>query len=635
MIQLTESDIDALAAYFPDLDLTDDERKTVLLCDSSVDVQAAPGSGKTTLLGIKLALLASKWTEPRRGICVLSHTNVARVEIEERLAKIPGGTALLQYPHYVGTIQSFVHTFLALPLLRSCNVKVEFVDNDRFMKRANSLGRSKREISSWLSHPNKNRSNALNTLRFEGPDLEIGCAEGELPKTGATRPVLEELKRILSNEGVFRYDDMFAFAQHVLAKWPATSSQLSYRFPLVFIDEMQDTDGSADQILRDIFDESVVVQRFGDVNQAILSGSAPSVTTFPRQPYLNVSGSMRFGADFASITSRLRTEGPVITGHGKAALSPVTFLAYTDATVGNVISHFGKYVAEVADAADLENGIVKAIGARQKPMDKPRVGSNLSQYWPTYAHQESVPQPTRHTIAQLFASVCGPIEITTQLTSRINAAKIALVRLLRIAGRTDLGLVHNWRQLEALWGGEHQGLISLRKLALSCAANRAVFDKNELESLIQRFCSDMSEWLPSGVIPETLLANDELQMGIAAMVIRNSSNNLINVHKVESNGKSFPISVGTIASVKGETHFATLVLETFNSSSFDISRLLPLFCGEKVASHYKDTVSRSHIKNLFVATSRPSRILCLAVHDERLQMYEEKLKMQGYLVQRV
>src|SRR5690606_30625953 len=120
-------------------------------------------------------------------------------------------------------------------------------------------------------------------------------------------------------------------------------------------------------------DKSVVVQRFGDVNQAILSASEQGATTFPRKPYLSVSGSMRFGGAVADVASKLRTEGPIVTGHGKDALSPVTFLAYTDATVGNVIPHFGEYVAELADAADLDKLIVKAIGARQKPMDRPRV----------------------------------------------------------------------------------------------------------------------------------------------------------------------------------------------------------------------------------------------------------------------
>ena len=47
----------------------------VLRSMETLDLEACPGSGKTTLLVAKLAILARKWTERRRGFCVLSHTN--------------------------------------------------------------------------------------------------------------------------------------------------------------------------------------------------------------------------------------------------------------------------------------------------------------------------------------------------------------------------------------------------------------------------------------------------------------------------------------------------------------------------------------------------------------------------------
>lgn len=65
----------------------DSARVNVLKNMDSVDIQAFPGSGKTTILVAKLAILAKKWPYSNAGICVLSHTNVAREEIEERLGK--------------------------------------------------------------------------------------------------------------------------------------------------------------------------------------------------------------------------------------------------------------------------------------------------------------------------------------------------------------------------------------------------------------------------------------------------------------------------------------------------------------------------------------------------------------------
>ena len=63
----------------------DEPRRNVIKNLESVDVQAFPGSGKTTTLVAKLAILAKKWPYSNAGICVLSHTNVAREENREKV----------------------------------------------------------------------------------------------------------------------------------------------------------------------------------------------------------------------------------------------------------------------------------------------------------------------------------------------------------------------------------------------------------------------------------------------------------------------------------------------------------------------------------------------------------------------
>src|SRR5713101_2599547 len=76
----------------------DDPRQQILKTMEKMDLAACPGSGKTTLLVAKLAILAEKWRYRTRGICVLSHTNAARHEIETRLGNSTVGCRLLSYP---------------------------------------------------------------------------------------------------------------------------------------------------------------------------------------------------------------------------------------------------------------------------------------------------------------------------------------------------------------------------------------------------------------------------------------------------------------------------------------------------------------------------------------------------------
>lgn len=75
-----------------------DQCQDILKSMKTLDVAACPGSGKTTLLVAKLAILVGKWQYRTRGICVISHTNAARHEIETRLGNTSAGQRLLAYP---------------------------------------------------------------------------------------------------------------------------------------------------------------------------------------------------------------------------------------------------------------------------------------------------------------------------------------------------------------------------------------------------------------------------------------------------------------------------------------------------------------------------------------------------------
>ena len=62
------------------------EKIAVIKSNDSKDVVACPGSGKTTTLLAKLAILATRMPlEEGKGVCVLTHTNVAIDEIKSKL----------------------------------------------------------------------------------------------------------------------------------------------------------------------------------------------------------------------------------------------------------------------------------------------------------------------------------------------------------------------------------------------------------------------------------------------------------------------------------------------------------------------------------------------------------------------
>jgi len=133
MIKIEEKDINIIEKILlPKGCHFSDEGKNVIRCMESREILACPGSGKTTLLMAKLYLLSKSMPfENNRGICVLSHTNVAVDEIKSKLGD--SIKIILSYPNYVGTIQSFVDKYVVFPYLTHFTTgSIEVVDDKKY-----------------------------------------------------------------------------------------------------------------------------------------------------------------------------------------------------------------------------------------------------------------------------------------------------------------------------------------------------------------------------------------------------------------------------------------------------------------------------------------------------------------------
>ncbi|OHV36269.1 hypothetical protein BBK14_33320 [Parafrankia soli] len=337
------------------LDPLDDEQWDFLQSETTQDLQAAPGSGKTTLIGLKLALMADAWTSVTCGVCVLSHTNTAKNEIADRVASLAAGRSLLRYPHFIGTIQSFVHTFFALPAVRAKGIEVRAVDDAAFETAALRL----------LQHPDyvtlrnylERRHNGTSivsgaTFTYRGGKLAVTGAAKE-PSFGPETPSgkqLSSLKQTLAWQGVFRYQDMYAIAQRYLAENPGIIPAVSARFPFVLLDEMQDTSVTQHELLDLVFASSpTVVQRVGDTNQGIYSdagaASEPALA-FPLAGAAELPVSRRFGPKIAALASCLTVRRPQQI-HGAGPDGQVAVLLFDEATAIDVVSTFERMAAAI------------------------------------------------------------------------------------------------------------------------------------------------------------------------------------------------------------------------------------------------------------------------------------------------
>ena len=83
-------------------------------------------------------------------------------------------------------------------------------------------------------------------------------------------------------------------------------------------------------------------------------------------------------------------------------------------------------------------------------------------------------------------------------------------------------------------------------------------------------------------------------------------------------------------SVKGETHTATLVLETF-FYKHHLSELKPWLLGRKTGAVDGPAIVQGRLRLHYVAMTRPSTLLCLAMRDDSLSADEkEALSRRGW-----
>lgn len=634
-VSLGPEDLAELATLARDLNFDDSQRREALLENGSRDFNAVPGSGKTSLLAVKLLLLARKWPHTRSGICILSHTNVARDEIVRRLTETPEGAQLLSYPHFIGTIHHFVNQFFAMPMMRSLGQKVDVIDDDVFAERALAqLQQGQYYKLRYYLNNQRNGDDIASTLFYRTAELDVQVEKGTLPNKGTdSYKSLMQLKAQLTERGVFRHRDMFAFADLALKMCPHLIDVVHRRFPMVFIDEMQDTSWEQEALLNRIFDGKSVMQRFGDVDQKILSDEENiDLLTFPRTGYGTISTSKRFGKTIADAVECVRVSGETIIGEGAGTYDPVLLL-YSTANATKVVSHYGRMVIERLTEEDIGDRKVKAMSARKTGESQVDAGRHLLDYWPGFGEGLQ----NAGIRSESFWSLVGDTRRVlqeTSLSSRVADVRRALLLVLRAAGASLVQDVRDARALpRAANAVEPNGAIEklTRQLALTGEDLCSSGQRNELPQLLY---VELKPYLPEALDLDTFK-----RLGVFADTseLPGASTTASTRCEVTHQGRSLDFGLGTIARMKGETHAASLVLESYGGSSrkFDVALGLEYITGEakiKIAKIPK--TQQAQMRNLYVAMSRPTTLLCLAANESRVpQHLRDKLVLKGWQIQ--
>lgn len=256
------------------------EKQLEYVLSSSKDnvfLKACPGSGKTEVVGLKAAYEFYHWDKPTGGIAILTFTNSAANVIKKRISQFVSNKKT-DYPHFVGTIDSWLHGFIAHPfghLVTSYQGK-----NGDYSIRLIDISSRADFLNSFKTNYGFSKTGKAFANQYHF-DLEsskyifssgIQSVDGTRNATMLEKWQYEDLdatKKKFMKAGFCNYQDMEYLCFQILSTNDSFVKILSQRFPVIIIDECQDLSWVQLKILEFLKGAGSIIHLVGDLNQAI------------------------------------------------------------------------------------------------------------------------------------------------------------------------------------------------------------------------------------------------------------------------------------------------------------------------------------------------------------------------------
>lgn len=243
-----------------------DEQNMFLIAEGKNVVKACPGSGKTFMVANKFIKYLESWSSYHQGVAVLSFTNVAREEILGKIETIDKTFKRVTYPHFVGTVDSFINEFIVLRYgyLMTTDKRrpqISLTDNWKIPYR---FWRTECRKNGCVEHI-EDFHYGIDDKFYKGKKL-VTC---ELRGKQKALPC-QQYKSMLADKNVVFQNETALFAYQLLKAYPVIAKGLAERFPVIIIDEAQDTSFEQMEVF-DILNTHGIKSLFlvGDPDQAI------------------------------------------------------------------------------------------------------------------------------------------------------------------------------------------------------------------------------------------------------------------------------------------------------------------------------------------------------------------------------
>jgi hypothetical protein len=455
---------------------------------------------------------------------------------------------------------------------------------------------------------------------------------------GADTPcgkALAQLKAAMVRSGVYRYADMTALARRALADTPSLAERLRARFPLVILDEAQDTHGAQLQLLEQIFKQTGgAFQRLGDSNQTLYEDEEAGIYWTPEADCIPLDTSRRFGSEIAGFASRLTArKAQAIVGADGLASSRVLFL-FDQATICNVLGAFAEEARAHWGGAcgDRDLWVVASrhnIPGRKKGAWEPK---SLVDYHPAYRSEAGGRER-----ALLFCHHMRRASV--HHAARREPAEVANMLALGVAG---FARAHRWKTPAGKPVTPHNvwATLAQRDPRLPRVVRRVVYD----HVLCGDAAWDQTGWdtFVDALLPHFAPVPEGAEgdvVGFAEFVAAQEADLADPERRAirQARFNEVTLSLGSIHSVKGRSVDGILVVESEvwkgqakDQHCIDLTTVLPHAFG--VRTDVFAGVQLTAATNVFVGVTRPRELLGLAIRKTSAASLLDAAAAQGWKI---
>lgn len=454
---------------------------------------------------------------------------------------------------------------------------------------------------------------------------------------------LKEIFEFLRKDGIFKYLDSFEISSKYVTSNINLTTILQKRFKYVFIDEMQDLEDYQIKIIDDIFfaeNSKTIIQRIGDKNQAIYNSGKTikevcdwktreqEKTNDKKYKDLSFQSSLRLNPKVANLVDKFVLERPskdyeVVGKFEESNLRPHLIIIKRDTTGFQLQNKFieliknnnlhtceknikngFKIVSWVTEKEEDNNEIYlqKIFSNYSKKNHSPKEDyKSLKDYLYYFDKQKKTLEAIRKSILNSFTRILDLEEIKDEKGRRIRKS-------------TLMQFVKN--QSEEYYNDFKAKLYSWCFRILVHQQNEEVY--KEIVSFVKSKDFIGLNWYNiENYQPKTISKSNQFLMSSDFQLKDETTEGLKKKEEIQ-------IDLASIHAVKGQTHCATMYIESyFHNYELNKKKIKECIQGKEHNIKNEKNISQAvqALKMMYVGFSRPTHLLCFVVLEENVKDY--------------